>query len=88
MKISSITDLVVDRITCLFTGVRPHERRTVCFPITVPFRLCIASSALLLVHRKRWSIDGLEGDSEQKIFLKKKLIIELQEKQQFQKKKM
>lgn len=34
--------------TCLFAGLRPHERRTVCLPITVPFSFCNASSALFL----------------------------------------
>ena len=35
-------------ITCLFAGLRPHERRTICLPIVVPFSFCNASSALFL----------------------------------------
>jgi hypothetical protein len=36
--------------TCLFEGVRPHERRTFCPPNKVPFKTLIASSAQLLMQ--------------------------------------
>ncbi|RHN72492.1 hypothetical protein MtrunA17_Chr2g0288261 [Medicago truncatula] len=39
-------------VTCLFEGVRPHERRTFCPPNKVPFKTRIASSAQLLVQEK------------------------------------
>jgi len=35
-------------IACLYAGLRPQERRTVCLPIIVPFSFCKASSALFL----------------------------------------
>jgi hypothetical protein len=41
-----------DFITCLLAGFLPQERRTVCFPIAVPFKPCNASSALFLVMGK------------------------------------
>jgi hypothetical protein len=35
-------------VTCLLTGLRPHDKRTDCAPITVPCNLCRASSAFAL----------------------------------------
>lgn len=36
--------------TCLFPGLRPHDKRIACCPITVPCSLCNASSAQALQH--------------------------------------
>ena len=41
-------DCMSENFTCLFAGLRPQERRTVCLPIVVPFSFCNASSALFL----------------------------------------
>ena len=47
-------DREVKEHTCLFAGLRPQERRTVCLPITVPFSFCNASSALFLQKCSEW----------------------------------
>lgn len=43
---------ILRRFTCLFPGLRPHDRRIACFPMTVPFTFSNASSALFLPRNK------------------------------------
>lgn len=44
-RISCCTASNTTTNTCLFAGLRPQDRRTVCFPIVVPLNCCNASSA-------------------------------------------
>jgi len=48
-------------ITCLFEGLRPHDRRTFCPPNSVPFSIRSASSAHFLMHQNKTTIKDLPG---------------------------